>query len=246
MEPDLRISIKDQETFFLPITFPLRLVLENPAVVFFLLQLPASFLVHNHRAARVKLQRRGRDHARDRAFDGLGDDVRLAVAGRQQDAAARFDDCAHAHRDAAARHLVFAAERGRVLLHGRGRERLHARARAKRGKRFVETDVPRLADAEELQINSARARNRGFVAATFLVEVGREAVGPMPVARVNVHVPEKMFLQVMTAGVRIGWRQADVFVEVERAAGREIKFLLAMHPHEMAINAFHRLARREA
>ena len=194
----------------------------------------------------MKLQRGGRHHARDRAFDGLLNDVRLAVAGRQQDAAARFDDRAHTHRDGAARHLVLAAERGRVLLEGRGRERLHARARAERGERFVETDVPRLADAEELQINSAGALNRGFVAATFLVEVGREAVGQMRVARVNVHVPEKMFLHVMTVGVRIGRRQAYVFIEVERAAEREIEFLLAMHPHEMAINKFHRLARREA
>ncbi len=50
----------------------------------------------------------------------------------------------------------------------------------------------------------------------------------------------------MSVGARVFRRQANVFVEVEGGAKREIQPLLAMHLHEALINAFHGPAGGEA
>ena len=68
----------------------------------------------------------------------------------------------------------------------------------------------------------------------------------MRVARINVHMMEQMVIHVVPVGIRIAGKQADVFVKVERAAQREIEFLLAMQAHELAINAFHGFSRGQS
>ena len=132
-----------------------------------------------------------------------------------------------------------------VLLEGSGGERFDAGAGAERGERLVEADVPGLADAQELQVNAAEALDGGLVAAAFLVQVAREAIGQVGVPRINVHVAEQVVIHVVAVGVRVGGKQADILVEVERAAEREIKLLSLVHADEVAIDAFHRLAGRQ-
>ena len=135
---------------------------------------------------------------------------------------------------------------GGVLLEGGGGERLDAGAGAEGGERFVEADVPGLADAEELEVNAAEALDGGLVAAAFLVEVGRQAVGQVGVPRVNVHVAEQVVVHVVAVGVRVGGEQADVLVEVEGAAEGEVELLGLVQADEVAIDALHRLAGGQA
>ena len=86
----------------------------------------------------------------------------------------------------------------------------------------------------------------GLVAAAFLVEVGGQAVGQVGVPRVNVHVAEQVVIHVVPVRVRVGGEQADILVEVERAAEGEIELLGLVQADEVAIDAFHGLAGRQA
>ena len=107
---------------------------------------------------------------------------------------------------------------------------------------LVETDVPSFANPQQLQVNAAEALDSGFVAAAFLVQVARQPIGQVGVPRINVHVAEQMMIHVIPVGVRVGREQADIFIQVERAAQGEIKLLGLVHPHQVPIDAFHRLA----
>ena len=106
--------------------------------------------------------------------------------------------------------------------------------------------MPGFADAEQLQVNAAEPLDGGFVAAAFLVQVAREAIGQVGVPRINVHVAEQVVIHVVPIRVRVGREQADILVEVERAAEREVELLGLMDADEVAIDAFHRLAGRQA
>ena len=166
----------------------------------------------------MQLQGAGGDHAGNGPLDGAGNDVGLAGAGGQEEAAAAFDDGADPHGDGAARHLVFPAEEWPVLLHGGGRKRLNPGAGVKGGKRLVEADMPGLADAEDLQVDPAAPLDGRLVAAAFLVQVAREAIGQVGVPRVHVHVAEQVVIHVVPVRVRVGREQADILVQIERAA----------------------------
>src|SRR5258708_40304772 len=65
----------------------------------------------------------------------------------------------------------------------------------------------------------------------------------MRVAWLDVHVAEQMLVHVMTVGVWVGGKQADVFIQIKSAAKRKIELLFLVLAHELAIDAFHGLAR---
>ena len=111
-----------------------------------------------------------------------------------------------------------ARREGGILFEGGGGERFDAGAGAESGERLVEADVPGLADAEDLQVDAAAPLNGGLIAAAFLVQVGRQAVGQIGVPRVHVHVAEQVVIHVVPVRVRVRREQADILVEVERAA----------------------------
>jgi hypothetical protein len=106
--------------------------------------------------------------------------------------------------------------------------------------------MPGLADAEDLQVDAAEPFDGGLVAAAFLVQVGRQAVGQIGVPRVHVHMAEEVVIHVVAVRVRVRREQTDILVQVERAAEREIELLRLVEADEMAIDAFHRLAGRQA
>ncbi len=106
--------------------------------------------------------------------------------------------------------------------------------------------MPGLADAEDLQVDSPTPLDGGFVTAAFLVQVVREAVRQVGVPRVHIHVAEQVVIHVMPVRIRVGREQADILVQVERAAEREIELLHLVQANEVAIDAFHRLAGRQA
>jgi hypothetical protein len=86
------------------------------------------------------------------------------------------------------------------------------------GKWFVEADVPGLADAEDLQVDSAKPFNGGFVTVAFSGKVGGKAVGQVSVSWFQVHMAEQVMFHVMAVGVWIRREEADVFVEIKSAA----------------------------
>jgi hypothetical protein len=190
----------------------------------------------------MKLEGAGGDHAGDRTLDRFGDDFGFAGAGRQHDAAAAIEDCADTHGDGPARNRGFTSERFGILFAGGGCEGFDARARAQGGKRFVEADVPGLADAQELEVDAAGFLNEGFVSAAFGFEIVRDAVWQMCFFNIDVHAPKQVLAHVFMVGMRIGRSEADVFIEVEGRASRKIKFLVRVQPRQLAIDALHRFA----
>ena len=171
--------------------------------------------------------------------------VGLALAGGQQQAAPRLEDRAHAHGDArAAASCPSPPKSGAFCARVVGRQRLHARARAQGGKRLVEADVAGLADAQQLQVDAAEALDERFVAR------GTRRPGRPPCRRADACSAGRC----SPAGTGDGpcnggrssgrTRQADVFVQVERAAEREIQLLLPVHRRtSMPVHRLHRAAR---
>ncbi len=51
-----------------------------------------------------------------------------------------------------------------------------------------------------------------------------------------------MLVHVIPVGIGVIRGQADVFIEIKRAALRKIKFLVAMHPRKVCVDGFHRPA----
>ena len=115
-----------------------------------------------------------------------------------------------------------------------------------RRERLVEPDVTGSSDAEELQVNAAKAGNGRFVASTLGVEVVRLAIRQVRIARIDIHVPKQAFVHVTPIRVRIVRCQADVFVQVKGAAQREIQAFFPMHPHQHLVNQLHRAPGRQA
>ena len=73
--------------------------------------------------------------------------------------------------------------------------------RAERGS--LKPMWPGFADAEELQVNAAEPLDRRLVAAAFLVQVFRQAVGQVGVPRINVHMAEQVVVHVVAVGVGV-------------------------------------------
>jgi len=84
-----------------------------------------------------------------------------------------------------------------------GRQRLDARSRSQRRERFVEADVPRFADAEQLEVNPAKPLDQGFVASALFIEVLCESIGQVSIAWFDIHMLKEMVIHVMPIGIRV-------------------------------------------
>ena len=154
----------------------------------------------------------------------------------------RLQNGAHAHGDRAARRVLLAAEIAGGVAPGEAVERHQARARAPRASRFVESDVTRAADPEELEVDAAGRANHLLVVAAMRVDrgAGEGAVRHVGVRRGNVDVVQQMDPHVMVVTLRMAGRQALVLVEIEGDDVRETQPLLAVHPHQLGIKTHRR------
>src|SRR5438105_4074029 len=75
--------------------------------------------------------------------------------------------------------------------------------------------------------------------AAFGVEIVGDSIGQMGVPGIQVYVTEEMMLHVVTVRVWVRRWKANVFVQVECAAQREVQFLFFVQAHKFAIDAFH-------
>src|SRR6185312_3545030 len=117
------------------------------------------------RRVRVRLEEGRRHLDVDVALDGAANDARLVLAGSDDRDLARVENGGDAHRYRLARHELFAEEVGCRVLARHGVERHEACATLGARSRLVEADVARLADAENLKIDSAGALDVALVPA---------------------------------------------------------------------------------
>src|SRR6266566_1751596 len=99
------------------------------------------------------------------------DDRGLVLARRDERDLPRFHDRGHAHRDRFRGHVVLAEEIAGGVATGDRVERNTTGAGVSAGARLIEADVPRLADAENLQVYPAGSFDRGLVRLTFDIDV---------------------------------------------------------------------------
>src|ERR1035441_8885353 len=84
--------------------------------------------------------------------------------------------------------------------------------------------------------NAAAPLDGSLVTAAFLIQIARQAVGQMGIPGVHVHMAEQVVVHVVAVGVRVGREQADILIEVERAAEGEVELLSLVQPDEVAID----------
>ena len=189
--------------------------------------------------AGVALQERRGDVGGDFPFDRTRDDRRLVFAGRQQGDLPGVENRGNAHRDRLARDVFDAEEIGRGVLARQGVERDDAGPRRRIGPGLVETDVPRLADAEELEVDAACRPNRLVVRGAGLDHaLARDgAVGDMHVLLRDVHMREEVLPHVAAVAVGTVGRHRVVLVEVERDDARKIDVAGLMAPDQLFVDA---------
>src|SRR5688500_6516434 len=197
---------------------------------------------------RMLLKERGGDLDVDLPFDGAANDAGLMLAGRENEDLARVHDRGDAHRERLTRNVLLAEEVGGGILTRDVVEMHRAGPALDARARLVETDVPGLSDAEELQVDPAGLANRFLVPQAFQLEVLERSV---PARDVNVLGPdvdvrEQILPHEPVVAVNAVRPHGVVLVEIERHHVSERQPFVAMHSDELAIDADGRRAGREA
>src|SRR5689334_6932876 len=129
-------------------------------------ELGAGRAVDVERGIWMALQERCSHLDVDVALDGAPDDAGLVLACGENGDLSRIDDGRDAHRDRFARHELFPEEIScRVATRDRV-ERHDSRSTIRAGAWLVEPNVPRLADAEDLEVDPAGAVDRVLITTT--------------------------------------------------------------------------------
>ncbi len=196
---------------------------------------------------RMALQEARGQRFRRRALDRLRDHAGLRLAPREERDAARVEDRADAHRDRVPRHVGFAEKITRRVAPGQRVERDEPRARIPAGARLVEADVPRAADAENLQVEPARGADLLLEGLAPGENIGARhgTVGHVYVFRQYINMIEQLLVHEppVTLGMRA--REAVIFIEVERDDAAEAEPVLPVEPDQPAIEPHRRRAGRE-
>src|SRR4029079_424323 len=186
----------------------------------------------------VTLEKRRRDLDVDLAFDGALNDARFVLAGGDDRALARVANCRAAHRHRLARHELLAEEVGGGVLARDRIERDEPRAAIGAGAGLVESDVPRLADAENLKVDAARAHDLLLELASGRPDILTRHLArrDVDVRRIDVDLREEILPHEAVVGVDALLRHRVVLVEVERHDVLEAQSLVAMHANQLAID----------
>ena len=103
--------------------------------------------------------------------------------------------------------------------------------------RFVEPDMSRPADPENLQIDPAGFFDLQFVARAVIVRTRRGSIRNVHVLRGNVDAIEKGFPHPALITVRVIGRHGVIFVEVERDNAGKIEAVFLVQPDQFAVEA---------
>src|SRR5688500_4967500 len=115
----------------------------------------------------MALEERRRDLKVNLALHRAPDDQRLVLAGGEDRNLPRIEDRGHAHRDRLTRHILLAKEIGGSVASRDRVERDEPRAAVSPGARLIESDMPRLSDPEDLEVDSTGLLDRLLVGRAF-------------------------------------------------------------------------------
>ena len=99
-----------------------------------------------------------------------------------------------------------------------------------------------LADAQQLHIDPACLSNEVLIASRLGSQIVRHAIRDVRIGKVNIHSTKQMMIHVKAVGVFVLGRDADVFIQVERAAPREVQTFAPLQSDQPVIDTFHRAA----
>lgn len=196
----------------------------------------------------VALQEGRRDLVVHLALDRAPHDGRLVLPGGEDRDLARGEDRRDAHRDRFARHRALGEEAAGRVASRDAVEEDPPRAAVEPGTGLVEADVPRLADAEQLEVDAPGRRDRRLVRRAMLGDAlgGHGAVQQVHLRLRDVDLREEVRPHEPVVRVRTVRRHREVLVEIERLDLGEAQPLLAVHPDELPVDADRRGAGREA
>jgi hypothetical protein len=186
---------------------------------------------------RVALQKTRRHRVRFRSFHCPGNNISLVLAPCHQRDFPRPQDGAHTHRDGKARHVLLAEKIRRRILTGDAVQRHEPGRRVLRRSGFIESDVSRAADAEDLQIDAAGLVD-GPLVSRAVIEDGihrHRAVRQMDVLRRDVEMLEQLLLHEAEIALAVVASQTVVLIEIEGDDILEAEALLAVEPYEFTI-----------
>ena len=177
---------------------------------------------------------------------GLPNDVSLTGAEGQQLDLPTVHDRTHTHGERAVRDEAQLAEKDRVIATGNLIEVDATRPGIQRGRRFIETDVPRATDAQDLQINPAGGADGGFVVGASHRGVGADTRRYVGIFTRDVDEAKKVLLHEITVGLGMVTREAFVFVEIEGHDVPEAEACFAMQPDQLRVQGQGGRTRRQA
>ena len=191
------------------------------------------------RRVAVELEVGRRDLRVGRLLDGLAHDGRLVLAGRDQDDLAGVQDGANAHRDRLAGDVLLFEEVRRGVLSRDLVEDDQARPVLGRRAGLVEADVAAAPDAEQQQVQAARALDQPLVLGGVGLDLlrGEVAARNVDVLRRHVDVVEEVLPHEPVVALQAVRRHRDVLVDVERDHVREVEPLLLVHPDQLLVDA---------
>ena len=195
--------------------------------------------VHVERRVLVELEVGRRDLRVGLLLDGLPHDGRLVLARRHEDDLASVEDRPDAHRDGLAGDVLLLEEvRGGVLARDLV-EHDEPRAVLWRGARLVEADVAAAADAEQEEVEPARALDGALVLGGVALDgLWREvAARDVDLRLRDVDVVEEVLPHEPVVALEILRRHRHVLVDVEGDDVGEVEPFLAVHPDELLIHA---------
>ncbi len=106
--------------------------------------------------------------------------------------------------------------------------------------------MPIRAEAEHLEIDPARVRNRGLVLGAHRRRFGGLAVGRVDARRVNPAGAGEFAVEPVGEAAWVAASHIQVLVEGEDRHAREIEVVVADAPGQLTVRAHRRLARRQA
>lgn len=125
--------------------------------------------VDDHLGIAVCLQERSRDGVAHLALDGFLDDAGLLLAPGHDEHALGLEDGAHAHGQAAGRHLLTVGEAVGHLLTRKTVNEDDVGVGSQTGTGLVDSDVAAAADAKQSQVETAEGLNALLVEAAVVL-----------------------------------------------------------------------------
>ena len=205
-------------------------------------------LIEHHGRVRVLLEEAGGNPFGRGLLERLVDDGGLVLAEGHEESAAGVEDAGHAHRQRLVGNVLLAEETAGGVPARDTVERHHARARVAGAAGFVEADVARAADAEDLHVDAARCLDLALVLTAERVRfIGFQgSVGDVDVVPFDVDLAEERLVHPAEVRVGVLAGQGVVFVEVERDDAREVEILLLVEANQFAVKADGGAARGES